>query len=196
MSKAPLVNCSILISRKDLLDTLRQIKKTKGLGGQPAIATFEEHYLCFDFGGCRFRIPGNGTWQGQVTFGSESLKHLAQAPLKFEDSVEVSCDGKSLRIGGWVVPCEWSGLFSPRITLPLGSSIMDILSLRKLYSSDDIERSGLEATLADAEAKVGKLLAQATATLSPLKIDESDLRRLVEQKILELVEKQRNAGHA
>ena len=62
----------------------------------------------------------DGDWQGQVTFGSESLKQLAQAPLKFEDSVKVSCDGESLQIGGWVVPCEWSGLFSPRITLPLG----------------------------------------------------------------------------
>jgi hypothetical protein len=78
----------------------------------------------------------------------------------------------------------------------LGASLTEILSLRKLYTPNDIWRSGLEPTLVEAEANAGKILGQATAILSPLKIDESDLRRLVEQKVLELVDKQRNADHA
>lgn len=187
MNQAP--NCSLSVSRKDLLETLRLIKKTKGIGLQPVIVTFDGRQLCFDFGAGRFRTPAIGTWQGQVTFRSELLKRFAQASPKYGDTVPVTYDGESLRIGDWFVRCEWSHLAAPRITLPLGVSQMEILFLRKLHTLDDIERSGLEPTLAEAEGRVQELVEKAAAILAPLQIDKAEVMRLVDERVSELARK-------
>ena len=182
-SGTPRLSFSLAVNRKHFLDALRQIKKLTGLSGQSAILGFDDQQLCLDLGGCSFRADAEGNWQGQVSVSFEFVLGLAKEPPTGNGPIAVSCDGECLRVDLRVVGCQWNRLTYPRITLPLGASLLAILALKKRFSREDIRRSDLEKTVDDAESKAMQLIEKAAKLLQPLGFTTNDLRRMLEEKV-------------
>jgi len=186
----PPVTYSLAVNPEHFLDALRQIKKLTGLSGQSAVFTFEDQQLRIDLGGCSFRANAEGTWQGQAAVAVKLIQGLAKAPPTGKGPVMISCDGESLRIGHITLKCKWDRLHYPRITLPLGTtSLLEILSLRKRYSADDIRHSELEKVVIEAESQATKLMENAVIALRLLEFTKDDLQRILEEKVAGIVHK-------
>ena len=182
-SDTPRLSFSLAVNRKHFLDALRQIKKLTGLSGQSAILAFHDQQFCIDLGGCSFRADAEGNWEGQVSVPFEFVRGLAKEPPTGDGPIAVSCDCECLRVDLRVVRCQWNRLSYPRITLPLGASLLEILSLRKQFSREDIRRSDLEKTVDDAESKAMQLIEKAAKLLQPLRFTINDLQRILEEKV-------------
>lgn len=189
----PSVAFSLVANRAHFLNALRQIKKLTGLSGQSAVFTFGPQ-LCIDLGGCSFRADAEGTWQGQAAVPFKLLQGLAKAPPPGTGPITISCDGKCLQIGNVTLKCKWDRLSYPRISLPLGASLLEVLSLRKRFSDEDIRRSELERAVADADSQAMGLIKKAAATLSPLRFTEDDLRRVLDDKLATIAQVDLESG--
>lgn len=182
-SQRPRVAFSLSVNRKHIRDALRQIKKVKGLTSQSAIFTFKQHNLHIDLGSCSFTADAEGIWRGQVRVPIEFIQGLAKEPPTGDGPIAVSCDGEFLHVDAHRTKCRWDRLCYPRITLPLGTSLVEILSLPKRFSKEDIRRADLEETVAEAESQAMRLIEKATKTLLPLRFTSDDLERVLEEKV-------------
>ncbi len=200
-SEQPVVQASLEVNRKQLLQAFRQIKAVKGFQGQPAKVTYTDGQLKISFGGCSFSADATGTWTGEVEVPDTFIRQVAKAPLSGKGPVTVATDGKTFRIEGIVIDCRWNALVYPRIELPLDAPTVEVLSLPRKYSADDIERSGLTNRVRQAEQERDTILKEAEALLEkaakvlwplgfcgkkPLGIDGADLQRMLEERLREL----------
>jgi len=180
-----IVQNALRVDRAMFRDALRLAKKVRGVGSQPALLTYENDRLRIELGGCEFFCNAEGTWEGQVKIPSAFLRELYSSVPKGDEPVQVSTDGRNLRIGQLSVKCEWTALAYPRITMPLGASLQDYLMLPFKYSQTDIDRSDLATLLADAQAKKARFIERATSVLKPLGIKEFHLNCLVDDVLRE-----------
>ena len=156
-TEQPVVQLRLEVDRKRLTHALRQIKGIEGFQGQPAKMTFSDGRFHISFGGCSFAAEATGDWTGEVEVPEAFVRRITQAPLPGFGPVVVTTDGTVLKIAGIVTNCRWNALVYPRIELPLGTAMLDVLLLPKKYSAADIERSGLTARLREAELERDKI---------------------------------------
>lgn len=185
------------VDRQQLSQHLRQAFSVKPVEGEPARLTFDGKSLYVSLGGARFRADATGTWEGEVLIAVEVLRKLGKNIGRGKEPVLVSTDGKELRFGITIVPCQWNPADYRRIELPLGAPLVDILALPFRHSRIDIERSGLLERLTTAETERDRLIKLAVglfrhaakalegigiAEASPFVIDDTMIRRELDLK--------------
>ena len=175
------VNNELRVCRSQLWQAFRQIKKLSGFGDQSAILTFVDGQLKIELGGCVLTADAEGSWIGQIKIPVSVITNVAKAFAKGNgDVVIVSTDGEELRIENIAVTCHWDALVYPRIQLPFGARLTDVLTLPLRYSSEDIDRSELSETLASAEERRDRLIGKAARILQELSVGDDHLRELVD----------------
>ena len=175
------VNNKLSVNRLHLWQAFRQIKRQGGFGDQSAILTFADGQFEIELGGCVLTADAEGLWRGQVKIPVDAIRNVAKSFAKGSSGGVVdSTEGNELHIGNITVPCQWNALVYPRIQMPLGARVMDVLTLPLKYSAEDIERSELSETLASAEEQRDKLIGKAARILQTLNVSEDHLRELVD----------------
>jgi hypothetical protein len=183
------VTNELRVCRSHLWQAFRQIKRQRGFGDQSAILTFDDGQLKIELGGCVLTADAKGLWKGQVKIPVDVIRNIAKSFAKGSSGdVVVSTDGNELRIEQIAVPCHWDALLYPRIQMPLGAGLTDVLTLPLKYSAEDIDRSELSEALASAEEQRDELIGKATRILRALNVSEVHLRELVDGLLKEKVE--------
>ena len=171
----------LTVNKKQFCDALRQIKRVPGLSGQPAVFTHNQGRLRIDLGGCSFTADADGYWEGQAAVPVRFIQSLLAPTGK--KPFTISCDGAYVRFGYFRVQCKWGQVIHPRIVVPLGASLMDILLVRERHSQDEIRHAGLEMVVVDAETQAKKMTEQAAKILKPLGITHEDLWQMLDEKL-------------
>jgi hypothetical protein len=197
-AEQPVVQASLEVNRKHLLQAFRQIKAIKGRRRQPAKLTYTDGQLRISLEGCSFSAEATGTWTGEVEVPDTFIRRVARTSLPGKGPVVVATDGKTFRIEEIVIGCRWNAIVYPRIELPLDAPTVEVLSLSKKYSTEDIERSGLVERVREAEQERDSMFKEAETLLQravevlwplgfrgkkPLGIDGADLRRMLDERL-------------
>jgi len=153
------------VNRKEFVARLKTARKVGAFDGQATKLTYDSGELCVAAEGHSFRVPADGTWPGEVIVDASFLRRLAKSPLIGGDKMEIATDRTRLRIDFVSTNCEWNALEYPRIELPLGASLVDVLRLPLRYSKADIERSELTGKLEAAQRERDELVCKARELL-------------------------------
>jgi hypothetical protein len=188
---------ALAVNRQQFCDGLKLLLKAQAFTGHPAQFTFSGGRLHVALLGASFTAEASGHWIGEVLVDDQLLSRAAQVSWPEQPSLQISTDGRRLRIESLVLACTWNGLEYPRIPLAINCSLLEILRLPREYSPADIARSGLTERLAAAEAERERLIGlaaehirRAEEALVPLGlksgclgIDADLLRSKVEQRL-------------
>jgi len=164
----PQVLACLSVNREHLLRALKQIKRLRLTGEQPALLTYANGELEISLCGCSFRVEASGDWRGQLKAPVSFIQMSAVAPPGGDGPIAISTDGESVKMGFVVAKCKWTALAYPRIELPLDATLLDKLVLRLAYSTEDIERSDLKKTVEAAESERDRLIKKAVGMLAEL----------------------------
>lgn len=142
--------------------------------------------LVVGLGGGEVRTPMTGRWEGQARLNGQVLIQASKRwPTKPPFSIRV--ESGRLVFSGFSIPCEWESTSSPRVLIPVGASLVDILIAGARHSDEDLERAGYLDAVRDARKRRERIVREAGRLLEPLKVGEEDVERIVMERFRSLL---------
>lgn len=181
-SKSSALMARAEVDRDQFFTGLRLLRKhVKPRGSINAVLSRQGADLVVAVGGGEIRAAMNGRWEGEARVNGrllvEAVKHLSSA-LPFALRVEAG----RLVFPGFSLPCEWESNSSPRVLVPVGASLVDLLIAGARHSDADLERAGYLDAIRDARKREQMLVRQAARILESLSVTEEDLEGLVRRR--------------
>lgn len=182
------VSCSVRAARKDLIEALKPLRRIvrKKDWDSPAVVSMEGQALKVAFVGGAVSIPAEGSWAGEVRVPTLLFVRLAvnlPKGIPAGDPLPIEVREDRLYVGTAWGRCVWQAAFGSEIPLPLDPDFMTLLKLPSRYSEDRLERAGLLPRVREAQERSRRLVRKAADVLSPLGVTESDLQRLVQERL-------------
>lgn len=171
------------VDRASLLKVLHHIAKLcKPKPGEEAILSYDEACFHIDLGGMTVTVAATGDWPGQCRVLGMFIVTMAKLPPT-GDPVEFRVKDGLLAIGSSSFRCTWQSAWTAQINLPMNASMIDLLALRQRHTNEEIMQSGLTIAVKDAEVRRDRLITKAVKHLGGMGITESDIRRMIDEKI-------------
>ena len=160
---------------------LKQIKVYKFEAARTQAATsFHDGAGKLEIGSTSVRFYANGVWPGEARFSASLIYALRHYPPRGD--VAITCDGRSLVIGSSKVAATWHSCTPTDAIIPDDA---DWVSTLVLAATEDGLRRDFGSSVHKAERELARRIARAAAHLAPLGITQSDVRALVEVRMLE-----------
>lgn len=168
------------VRRPDLERALRNLAKFAKANQRraEAVITFSKGQLTIAIPGMQVEIGAEGILLSRVRVPVRWLIGLSRT-LSQEDPIIVNVERDYLSIGEAVVLCTRDHIEHGLVKLPLNAALIDILRVGQMLDREEIERSGLTAFVAGAEARRDRLLERAAELLAPLGVTREVLSELV-----------------
>jgi hypothetical protein len=153
------------------------------------LVAFEGGFLSFESGDVKAVMRATGNWSGRACFSPEILRAIATVPPS-ENPIIVSYAQNHLLLGGLTIKCKWhEGRKDDDawvdIRAALEPSIIDVLAMER--SAPRVKAAGIAKKVRSANEKMERRIKTASSQLVDLGISESEIRALVEQKIVERI---------
>ena len=155
------------------------------------LLAFEGGFLSLESGEVKVVMRAEGSWNGRAYFSPQILRAIAMVPPS-QDPVVISYAQNCLLLGGLTIQCEWSENDGDKNFVDISSviepSIVDILAMER--TAPRVKASGIAKKVQIAREKMERRIMKASALLIDLNISESEIRALVEQKIIERIQQE------
>ncbi len=170
------------VDRAQFLDGIRLLRRhAKPHKPAKAVIWREGEELVIGLGGGEVRAAMTGRWEGQARLnGQILLQAFKGGATRLPFSIRVEWD--RLVFPGFSVPCEWESNRSPRVLIPVGASLIDMLIVGASHSDEDLARAGYLDAVRDARKKRGRIVREAARVLEPLLVKEEDVERIVGER--------------
>ncbi len=171
------------VDQTSLVKELHHVAKLcKPLKGEEAILSHDGACLHIELGGMTVTVAAEGDWPGQCRVLGNFIVTIAKIPPT-DDPVEFRIKDGLLNIGSSSFRCAWQSAWSAQIDLPMNASLIDLLAMRHRHTNEEIMQSGLMIAVKDAEVRRDRLITKAVKHLGGMGITESDIRRMIDEKI-------------
>lgn len=172
----------LLVERSAFIDAFRVYGKKRAKLG-PVLLSFEGGFLMVESGGIAKAMSAEGQWHGRATFSPEILRALAMVPPA-QDPIPISYADGHLLIGSMTLVCRWESLSKATVKDLVNPGLVDLLALARTMPRPEILGTPLGKTVRAAVEKAERRIKNAAAQLVDLEIAESDIRALVEARIV------------
>jgi len=175
----------LLVDGNHLREGLRIFKLRRKLRAtDKATVAYADGFVIINALDRGFVARAAGLWPGIAQAGASMVMALARVP-PIGDEIRVRFAEGKLRIGSVGVAAQWMPASSALLDVPAAPDWAGALSLKFRVPPPEAVARGYTSQIAEAERKLGLLLARVTRLLSPLGVTEDDLRTLVERRISE-----------
>ena len=168
----------LAVDRRELVKGLRRLIRAEVWPSQKATVAFDGRFFSIKAANRLVVAHARGTWPGIAYVRSNAIVAMAVAPPEGEP-VRVTCDGRRLRFGSFVMVCAWEPISSTLLSLPAAPDWLEALS--REYRAQRRGRPRSEGV--NTEQQVAKLVAKAAKALAALGITEQDIRSLIEARL-------------
>lgn len=155
----------------------------KGVKLGPVLLTFEGGFLSIESGEVVCVMRASGLWQGRATFKSSVLQSLAKVPPAVNPVPLAYADGRLL-LAGMTIPCEWQSTAKALIRDLLNPSLPELLALARTMPRAEIRGTELGEQVASAISTTERRIKNAGKQLRELGVTETEIRELVEAKVV------------
>jgi len=128
-------------------------------------------------------LPAKGTWGGSAFVSGRALGRLASR-LPRTPLLKLGVKAGRLYIGTFAFSARWQDLGPSPVTLPIGASGLDVLTVDAAHPRAVVASSGLEQAVEMAQAELERRTAEAAGLLSSYGVKAEDLQKLVQKKII------------
>ena len=173
------------VNGNDLRNGLVHFKTRRKIKShEKAVLAFDGRYLSIEALDKVLVAGADGIWPGIAYVTAGVVVAFASAPPA-GDSVMLSCDGERVRLGSLTVGCKWQPVSHTLMRIDAVPDWIEALSLKYRAHRSEMVSGKHRAAISEAETKLTKLIGQVAKKLAPVGITEDDLRRLVEQRLVE-----------
>lgn len=166
----------------DLRQVLQQLKIRKTTAARTvATLSFKDQYGCLEYANARHVFHATGDWPGEARFSASAVYALKHYPPTGPELL-IQCDGGTISIGSMRVGADWFHATAEAPNIPLDADWVTVLIMTS--KAPHLRRSDPYPVSA-AEFELSRRIARAADELSPLGITQSDLRALVEVRLIE-----------
>jgi hypothetical protein len=176
------MSAQLRVSRSDFVGLLKSLTQGKAKSTE-AVLWFESGALRVDLGGVTACAPAQGAWRGRARIPGVYLTKALAKSLPAGDPIEIRFGDGRLSVGGFSIPGTWQDIGWEPIELPIDPPLTLLLSLRHNYTEAEIENSGLNEALLQAELKRDAMILKAATVLKPLSVAPADLKALVDNLV-------------
>jgi hypothetical protein len=176
------------VKRKQFVDALRTLARAgRNVAGAEVRLRLHDGELSLQLAGCSSQVPAVGSWPAEVRFAGEMLGKLATR-VPQDDPLPVSVNGDRLYLARFSVSCtvkEGTGNASTPVPelIPANAELFDILIVRSRCSLEEIAAAGAEPLIAEAEARLKAICAEAAGILKAYRVEPADIEALCENHI-------------
>lgn len=149
----------------------------------PGLLAFESGFLSIESGDATAVMRASGEWHGRATFSAEALRAIALIPPS-TDPVIISYAEGHLLIGSMTIGCRWQSVSEALIYDLEHPSLLDLLVLGRTISRAEMKGSELGRKIVRASQQAEKRIKKAVTELAELGVEESEIRALVEARIV------------
>lgn len=177
----PEFNCQV--DAKEFKEALIRIRKI--IGKKPRldlVLDFSEQDLVINCGGTEVLVGKKGTSRGKAKLSGHCANGLSMLQSKAA-TLSVQAMEDCIKIETMTLPCVWYDISPEFVSLPIGADFLTILSLRFDHTEAELEASGLEKILAQAESRLDRLMTNALKHLEPIGVTKEELQAWVGEKI-------------
>ena len=180
-----LPNPTLHVSAPELAEQLKPFALAQVLGD--ALVSFDGSELCVSLGGVTTRITATGNWPGVARIPGRFwvpfarwLRDRERVVLQITSQRRFIVQDGSASIDE---ECSWHDETVTRIDVPLGARVVDWLAIAEHHRDPELTAAGILPDVTEARRVRDECFAEAVAILSPLGIDEADLRELLSRKL-------------
>jgi len=179
------LEASVEVNREQLVEAFRLLKRhARPKRTTVTVLSRDGQDLVLQCGGVEARAELLGRWEGEARVRGLMLYDAVKS-FSLDRDAKIKVDGGRLVFETFSMPCDWERSSAPRVLIPIGASLFDILRIDRETSDNDLERNGVLETVVDARKKRRRLLRAAARDLAPLQISEDDLGELCDRKLVE-----------
>lgn len=183
MARNDSLRASVEVDRTQLREGLRLLRRhVKPKKTSITVLSREGEDLVVRLGGGEVRAALSGRWEGEARVKGLTILEAGRLSVD-RDVVTIRVESGRLVFDGLSIPCDWETNSAPRVLIPIGASLVDVLKAGVEYSDEDLERNGVLDAVRDARKKRMRLIRAAAKTLGPLKVSESEIAVLVDQHL-------------
>jgi len=163
---------------------LKRLKRfARGMRDKSVRLSYTGGNLALAAPGITITIPAEGRWPKTVRVTAKLLIMLIKVPPPGDDPVVLSFDGERLSIADCSMGASIDKDSRPRVDVLPSRRLCDLLRMGARWSYQDLRKEGFMKEVRKAQDRRDLLLARAAKILSPLGIEEKDLRELLDQKL-------------
>lgn len=149
----------------------------------PVLLAFESGFLSLESADTTVVMHAEGNWNGRAIFSPEILRAIALVPPN-QDPLIISYADHHLLIGNITVKCQWNSVNDQLIHDLQSPSLVDLLALERTLPRAEMAGTSLGKKVRSAREKAERRIVKAASYLEDLEISESEIRELVEARIL------------
>ncbi len=183
MARNDSLRASIEVDRIQLLDGLRLLRRhVRPKKASIAVLSRDGEDLVIQLGGGEVRAALSGRWEGEARVKGRMILEAGKSSVD-RDVVTVRVESGRLVFDGLSLPCDWETNSAPRVLIPVGASLIDILKADVEHSDEDLERNGVFDAVRDARKKRKRLIRAAVKVLQPLRVSEEEIASMVDRHV-------------
>jgi len=183
MEEVGSAEASIEVDRDQLAEAFRLLKRhARPKRTTVTVLSREGEDLVVQSGGVETRARMLGRWEGEARVRGVMLFDAVKG-FALERDAKIRVENGRLVFETFSMPCDWERNTAPRVLIPIGASLLDILRLAERFTDEELERNGVLDTVRDARRKRTRLIRAGARELQLLQVSEDDLVALVDQKL-------------
>lgn len=183
------VVAEVRVNSAELTSTFKLLAKhVKARDKADVVIRYSGGRLLFDIVGVQRQVVAQGFWPGQARVPAAVVSAVAGVPFGSEQVTVKVADGK-LYFNSNSRPCVWEAGRRQLLKLSLNAPLWEVLAMAQRHLADDIEASGLTATVAAAIERRDRIMGKATDLLAQLAVKPADLSALVGNCIAKATER-------
>lgn len=177
----------LAVEKKPFLEALKSLRiSIRARQKDEATISFENGFVHIKLLDSVVRVPATGCWTGSARVVARTLIPIVTFPPD-PDPLPLRFHDERFFIAGWSVNGTWHGDEWDEFGLPENANCLDMAALRRRFTEEELDDSGLLQNVRNAEKTIRAQVAQAAKALGPVGITEGDLQGLVERKLDDLV---------
>ncbi len=177
----------LAVDKRPFLNALKSLRiSIRARQKDEAIISFADGMLCIRLQDSTVQVPATGSWSGSAKIVARTLIPIVTFPPD-PDPLPLTFRDDRFYIAGWSVNGTWHPGGVQDLSLPEDAGCLDRIALRRRYSDEELEDSGLLKEVRVAEQTAKAQVTQAASVLHVLGITEADLTALVERKVEDLL---------
>jgi hypothetical protein len=189
-----LMNYELKLDFLDVREGLKKFKIPRKIrASAQAMLAFDGKFCSIEAFDVLIVARANGIWPGIARFSATAIAALAKFPPDSDPFVIRIAENK-LSLGPVNIACEWQPVSHTLMNLPAAPDWIEALSLKYRASRSQILSAKANKTIAQAERKLEILIAKVGKSLQPLGVTKSDIKALIEMRLVERYVRNGNAS--